>query len=224
MAAKKKTPAKAEDGAKRKDPNVLRLTGNEADRGTLLAQTVLRPSVQAAATLQKWSGIASELELMALIEELSRQAKTVNGGDMTRVEAILMIQSRTLDAIFNNLARRSAANAGEYLGACETYMRLALKAQTQCRATLETLATIKNPQPVAFVRQANIAHGRQQVNNESFETNTRARARAEDSENQQSKQLEQQHGERLECGTTGEAVGSDPAMATVGTIDRTENG
>jgi hypothetical protein len=36
---------------------------------------------------------------------------------------------------------------------------LALKAQSQCRATLETLAAIKNPQPVAFVRQANIAHG-----------------------------------------------------------------
>ena len=29
----------------------------------------------------------------------------------------------------------------------------------------ETLAVIKNPQPVAFVRQANIANGPQQVNN-----------------------------------------------------------
>ena len=43
-------------------------------------------------------------------------------------------------------------------------MRLALKAQGQCRATLETLATIKNP-PVVFARQANIAQGPQQVNN-----------------------------------------------------------
>jgi hypothetical protein len=43
-------------------------------------------------------------------------------------------------------------------------MRLALKAQSQCRATLETLATVKNP-PVLFAKQANIANGPQQVNN-----------------------------------------------------------
>jgi hypothetical protein len=36
-----------------------------------------------------------------------------------------------------------------------TYLRLGLKAQSQCRATLETLAAIKNPRPVAFVQQAN---------------------------------------------------------------------
>lgn len=48
---------------------------------------------------------------------------------------------------------------GEYLNATDTYLRLALKAQAQCRATLQTLAEIKNPRPVAFVKQANIAHG-----------------------------------------------------------------
>ena len=42
----------------------------------------------------------------------------------------------------------------EHLPAAETYMRLALKAQSQCRATLETLANIKNP-PTVFARQAN---------------------------------------------------------------------
>jgi hypothetical protein len=47
---------------------------------------------------------------------------------------------------------------GEYVDAADTYMRLALRAQSQCRATLETLAAIKNP-PVAFANQANIAHG-----------------------------------------------------------------
>jgi hypothetical protein len=77
----------------------------------------------------------------------------------------LAIQAHTLDTIFNELARRSAANVGEYMEAAERYMRLALKAQSQCRATIETLAEIKNPKPVAFVQQANIANGPQQVNN-----------------------------------------------------------
>jgi hypothetical protein len=43
-------------------------------------------------------------------------------------------------------------------------MRIALRAQAQCRATLETLAMIKNP-PVVYARQANIANGPQHVKN-----------------------------------------------------------
>lgn len=47
--------------------------------------------------------------------------------------------------------------------------RLALKAQAQGVRTLEVLGALKNPQPVAFVKQANIAHGPQQVNNGATE-------------------------------------------------------
>jgi hypothetical protein len=43
-------------------------------------------------------------------------------------------------------------------------MRVALKAQNQCRMTLETLATVTNPR-VVYAKQANIANGPQQVNN-----------------------------------------------------------
>jgi hypothetical protein len=78
---------------------------------------------------------------------------------------MLMAQAAALNAIFTELARRAAVNMGEYLQATETYLRLALKSQAQCRATLQTLAEIKNPHPVAFVKQANIANGPQQVNN-----------------------------------------------------------
>ena len=46
----------------------------------------------------------------------------------------------------------------------QSYLRLAPKSQAQCRATLETLAEIKNP-PTLFAQQANVAHGPQQVNN-----------------------------------------------------------
>ena len=75
-----------------------------------------------------------------------------------------MAQAPTLDAIFGNCARRAALNMGEYATAAEMYLRLALKAQSQCQTTLETLAKIKNA-PTVFARQANIAHGPQQVNN-----------------------------------------------------------
>jgi hypothetical protein len=48
--------------------------------------------------------------------------------------------------------------------AAESYFKMALKAQNQCRMTLETLSNIKNP-PVVYAKQANIANGPQQVNN-----------------------------------------------------------
>jgi hypothetical protein len=46
----------------------------------------------------------------------------------------------------------------------EAFMRMALRAQAQCRTTLETLANIKNA-PVVFARQANVTTGPQQINN-----------------------------------------------------------
>ena len=64
-------------------------------------------------------------------------------------EALLTGQAMTLNTIFTHLAN-VAANT-EYLDKLDRYLRLALKAQGQCRATLETLAAIKNP-PVVFAR------------------------------------------------------------------------
>ena len=57
----------------------------------------------------------------------------------------------------------SAANLSKSLDIAERLMRLGLKAQSQARATLETLAQIKNP-PVVYARQANVASGPQQNN------------------------------------------------------------
>ena len=78
---------------------------------------------------------------------------------------MLVAQTIALNAVFSDMAWRAAENIGEYLPATEIYLRLAFKAQAQFRATIEALAEIKNPRPVAFVKQANIAQGPQQVNN-----------------------------------------------------------
>jgi hypothetical protein len=168
-------------------------------------------------TTHTFSKQFGELDLSALVDELAVQAKSVNNGDLQRAEAMLIAQAHTLDAIFNSLARRS--HHAEYLPQLETFLRLGLKAQSQCRATLETLAAIKNPAPVAFVRQANIAHGPQQVNNGSAAPAQPSRAPETDIE--QNKLLEQQHGERLDPGAAQATVGADPALATLGQIDGT---
>jgi len=206
---------------KKRDPNTLVVEmRKDDDEGESRARTILRPTVQAALTLQRFSKESyGEQELMGLVSALSEQNEAVIKGNMDRSEAMLMTQAHTLDAIFNTLAKRAALNMGEYLNSAETYMRLALKAQSQCRTTLEALATIKNPPIMGYVQQANIAHGPQQVNNGVTES-----PHARENKNPQNKLLEENDGERLDTGTTSKTGNADPAMATLGEIDRAKDG
>jgi len=161
------------------------------------------------------------LSLNDMVHELREQGQAINRGDLAMSERMLNAQSMTLNSIFIEMARRSALNMGEHLEASDRYMRLALKAQAQCRATVETLSEMKNPHAVAFVKQANIANGAQQINNGL--TSTHPSARAKESRSLPIKQLEQQHVERMDTGAKGSASGANSDMATVGTVHRAEN-
>lgn len=214
-----KAPSKNDEAS-----NTLKVNAElGTDQAAMLAKIALRPSVRAAATTQSYSKPQfGNADLTTLVEELGAQISAVNRGDLQRPEAMLIAQAHTLEAIFHELARRAGLNMGEYLDAAEMYMRLALKAQSQCRATLETLATIKNPPAsVAFVRQANIAHGPQQVNNAPLTPDTASRAR--ESETPPSKLLEATNGNVLDTGTTTPTSGADSHLEAVGAIDRTED-
>ncbi|NOT89248.1 MAG: hypothetical protein HOP03_13860 [Lysobacter sp.] len=92
----------------------------------------------------------------------------------------------------------------------EINMRMALRAQNQARATAETLAAVKNP-TVVFARQANIAHGPQQINN------TIPRAENETAQNEV---IEGIAHESMDAGTTGATGRSRQALETVGAVHR----
>jgi hypothetical protein len=198
--------------------------GDGETRTDAVASNVIRPTVGGAITAMSYGRkYGDDLELAALIRALSEQARDVHGGDLKRAETMLTVQAHTLDAIFNELAQRAALNMGEYLSACETYLRLALKAQSQCRATLETLVAIKNPTPVAFVKQANIANGPQQVNNGAVSETVRAGARARDIECTQTKLSGTANELRPDTRTSALAGAANPQVATVGKIDGAED-
>lgn len=166
-------------------------------------------------------GAFGETSLMACIGVLKGKVRAVHEGDLLEAETLLTSQASALNVIFAELARRSASVMGERLDASERYMRLALKAQNQCRATLETLAAIKNP-PMIFAKQANIAHGHQQVNNGSVMP--APHTRAGENEIEQNELLEVQRGsEKMDIRATGEPIEVDSAMATVGEINRRPN-
>ena len=139
--------------AKKRDPNRIYVVSKPGeDEAAGFARTVLRPTLQAAVTLKEYGKAYGDLELAGLMEALSAQTKATTEGDLTRGEAMLTAQTHTLDAIFNNLARR-AINA-EYMADLDRYLKLALRAQSQCRATWEALATIKNPPVMSGTSEA----------------------------------------------------------------------
>lgn len=220
MASKTKSK---DSGVKPSTANTLAVVEEEGkSRERLKAELNFSPVVTNANTARLFGrGTFGEIDLTESIDVMREKANKVKAGDLSEVEATLTAQGATLDAIFNELARRALLNMGEHLSATEAYLRLALKAQAQCRATLETLAEVKYPKAATFVRQQNVAY-QQQVNNNpaDLKTNTHAHGK---SASQANELLEIQNGERLDGGTSVTAVGANQEMATLEAFNRTKN-
>jgi hypothetical protein len=183
--------------------------------GTLQA---LSPEANAANLVHLFApAISGEIDVQRYYEEL--HSRNTNGDFVQTAEHTLRSQAATLDVLFGSLARRAGLNMGEYLGAGETYMKLALRAQNQCRMTLETLAAIKNP-PVVFAKQANIANNQQVNNGEAVPV-----AHAPETSTRPTELLEAPHAkpEWMDARAARAAASGDPAVATVETINRAKN-
>jgi hypothetical protein len=150
--------------------------------------------------------LADEIDTPTLLATLRDQAAAVQSGDLAHAEAMLINQASSLQALFVRLAERAMEQ--NQMPNLEGFMRMALRAQSQCRATLETLATIKNP-PIVYAKQANVTSGPQQINN-GFPP-----SHAREKEIPPIKLLESNHGERLDTGTAQAAGGANQAMAAM---------
>jgi hypothetical protein len=87
--------------------------------------------------------------------------------DMAFASRILVALAATLDTMFTKLTRRAALNVGEYLNAAGPYARLALKAQSNRRATLEALAKLHQPREQTG-RHLHVNQGGQAIVAEQF--------------------------------------------------------
>ncbi len=137
-------------------------TGAQAFARELL-QPTLKGAAAASAYTDKMFGGALELpglgDYADHIEKVTAQAAN---GDVAMASKILAAQAITLDGMFAELARRAAINMGEYATASERYGRLALKAQSNCRATLEALAKLHQPREQT-VRHVHVTEGGQAI-------------------------------------------------------------
>jgi len=173
-------------------------------------ELILSPSCQGAIGMDAWGKFAGATDLADMVKDLRERIDKIKAGDMSSVEAMLYTQAMTLQTMFTSLARQAASETG--LKQYQAKLTFALKAQAQCRSTLEALAQVKNPTP--YIRQANIANGPQQVNNGQQTAQTGSPAG--NSQPLQNKLLEHQHGDTLEFGAQGAAGRANPHMATVG--------
>lgn len=181
------------------------------------ALNACRPELNAAAAAEPFAAIYGETratDICGVLEKLTDGSRTMEFS-----ERILLSQASALNVMYASLSRRAALNMGEYTQGAETYMKLALRAQNQCRMTLETLATIKNP-PVVFAKQANIANNQQVNNGEAVPV---ARARETGNRPNEQSRIGHDKGQSLGGGTLPGAIGSRPPLEAVAAVNRSQD-
>jgi hypothetical protein len=146
--------------------------------GGILARKLNAPYNRHGLTICQFQGpILSGLpeadrpDMLDFAVDLKARGEAIASGDLTLANHLLASQAITLDAIFTEMARRSASNMGEHLDASERYMRLALKAQANSRANLEALAKLHQPREQT-VRHVHVNEGGQAVIADQFHNHT----------------------------------------------------
>jgi hypothetical protein len=130
-----------------------------------LSEFMLSPSIMGASVIDayKKNVQGDKLDFEMALSALNQSSEQVHHGDMKKIESMLMCQASALEVMFSFLARKAVCQ--EYFNQYQANIQLALKTQNQCRNTLQALIQLKQPNQTAFIKQANIANGNQQVNN-----------------------------------------------------------
>lgn len=213
-------------------PEVPRFTSKQvpcftgdADEATALnfAKLIISPEMASfrVITNREREELLTQLDTPSLIDALREQTQAVHQGDMTVAEAMLMNQATALQSLFVKLTETGLQ--ASLLRQQETALRLALKAQSQCRATLEALSNIKNP-PIVYAKQANVTTGPQQINNGVLPGAYHEPAGTRQKKIQKNK-LEEIHHEQeqwLDTGTPGAAGGAHSRAKALAPIHRAD--
>lgn len=178
-----------------------------------VAALALSPSLNAACVMDSYQRniMGDDVNLMAMIDALQQSTDKAKAGDLSELEAMLIAQATALQSIFTSLAKRAVHQ--EMMAHYESFLGLALKAQAQSRATISALVDLKYPRQATFVKQANIAHGPQQVNN--------GVSHAQETKPLQNELLEDSHGStQLDTRATAATARSHTTVETVAAVHR----
>jgi len=167
--------AKAATQAKRNDALKVPKKDDETE-ALAMARAIIEPDFRHAMTIsQVLTAVLGDSEQAPGLSDFADVAKDIASaaekGDLAFASRMLASQAVTLDTIFVEMARRMAINMREYLGATETFGRIAMKAQAQSRATLEALAKLHQPREQT-VRHVHVNEGGQAVIADQFHNHT----------------------------------------------------
>ena len=174
----------------------------QKQRNMTRSELALESSVNSATVIDGYQKnlYGPDIDIVELIGGLRDTCKTIKAGDLSDLEGMLVGQAKALETMFTSLARR--AQGQEQLKHYVTFLTLALKAQAQSRATIQAVVDLKYPRQISFVKQANISHGHQQVNNASnCDADARSDSRVEENQFSQNKLLESVSNERTQVDT-----------------------
>lgn len=181
-ARKSKAKAPAEGGS-----DAVQATMRTGEtKGQAVARSVLSPDVRhgvvnAQILQSQMAKVKVSPGVGDYADALGEIAANAAGGDLAFASRLLAAQAVTLDNIFAEMARRMALNMGEYMGATETYGRIAMKAQAGSRAAIETLAKLHQPREQT-VRHVHVNEGGQAVIADQFHHHTGAGENGKSSE------------------------------------------
>lgn len=170
--AGRKAKTKASDAAP-PTPLNIDVAANETDRQAVARKLTAPYTRHGLVTAEAYSRMTdgwAGLDKPGLAEyawAIKARADKPATGDLQGASAYLMAQALTLDSIFTEYARVALANLGKHMDASERYMRLALKAQSNSRATLEALAKLHQPREQT-VRHVHVNEGGQAVIADQF--------------------------------------------------------
>ena len=121
------------------------MTEKDSKRGKYLEDSVFA-AIETSARLRRplasadAGGDASD-PVERTIATIEAESARIEANDLSAVEAVFVSQALALDTMFTTLARGSMYEEDLW----PEPLRLALKAQAQSRATLQTLLSLKNP-------------------------------------------------------------------------------
>ena len=106
-----------------------------------VAEQAIDPDVTSAAVVAAfWECLDGGIDPQAGYEAMRAHVVQARKNVRASAEATLLGQAAALNAIFADMARRAQAHMGRPGRAAERYLRLAMRAQNQCRATLKPIS------------------------------------------------------------------------------------
>lgn len=151
--------------SKSTDQLKLKAVSNEP-AGRTVSRYALDPSFRSSIShfeISDKEWYSSEVSINDLVDELESVTESLSKPSSSDFKRMLAAQSVLLDKLFNMLTVKGVLNAkAGNLAYASEYMKLALKAQTNCRSTLQAISEINTPRQQ--ISQINMAENQQVIN------------------------------------------------------------